>query len=54
MIRCMNEDRHTGTLLHRAHYANLDHKEESALLPLLADLLDEDADRALALAYAAS
>lgn len=30
------------------------HKEESALLPLLADLLDEDADRALALAYAAS
>ncbi|MFN3564821.1 MAG: hemerythrin domain-containing protein [Burkholderiaceae bacterium] len=30
------------------------HKEESALLPLLADLLDDDADRALALAYAAS
>lgn len=30
------------------------HKEESALLPLLADLLDEDADRALALDYASS
>ncbi len=30
------------------------HKEGSALLPLLAELLDEDADRALALAYAAS
>jgi hemerythrin-like domain-containing protein len=30
------------------------HKEESALLPLLAELLDEDADRALALAYSAS
>lgn len=30
------------------------HKEESALLPLLADLFDDDADRALALAYAAS
>jgi hemerythrin-like domain-containing protein len=30
------------------------HKEESALLPLLADVLDDDADRALALAYAQS
>ncbi|GAB4467735.1 MAG: hypothetical protein OHK0044_08740 [Burkholderiaceae bacterium] len=30
------------------------HKEEAALLPLLADVLDEDTDRALALAYASS
>jgi hemerythrin-like domain-containing protein len=29
------------------------HKEEMALLPALEDLLDEDADRELALAYAA-